>query len=336
MTDNKGEATETVGDRPKSQKTRICSGLRGNLKRWWWLYTISLSVIVMVVTLPIVYVAYPKIAQRDVNKSTLNITRMVISDPDPTSFVLYQSQTVKTASSFHPWIYSFEAAVSLPRAPRPFISVHVPKTKSVNGAVIEISQSIILSDTNSFANFAEVIMTQEEIQMDIQGKPNLQEGGLPKVPISYNKTVTMRGLNKLKGFNVTEIQLLQKLDNGRNMKGTVFIPNPTVMTITLGNVTFDLSAQDQPIGQVYLDNLVLRPGGNTVPMTAAIDEIKIVHLFLSKTNPIREGMIAFNITGNSSVYNNKQLPYFTEALKASSFTAQIDVTQALQTLDIHL
>jgi len=42
------------------------------------------------------------------------------------------------------------------------------------------------------------------------------------------------GLNKLNGFNVTafSIELTPEAD-GTNMIGTVYIPNPTVMTIAM-------------------------------------------------------------------------------------------------------
>lgn len=41
------------------------------------------------------------------------------------------------------------------------------------------------------------------------------------------------GLNKLKGFDVTDFHILLKSVNDRNMNGTVYIPNPSVMTITM-------------------------------------------------------------------------------------------------------
>lgn len=42
------------------------------------------------------------------------------------------------------------------------------------------------------------------------------------------------GLNKLKGFNVTEFDiLLQPGSDGANMVGKVFIPNPSVMTLEM-------------------------------------------------------------------------------------------------------
>jgi hypothetical protein len=40
-------------------------------------------------------------------------------------------------------------------------------------------------------------------------------------------------LNKLTGFDVTEFHILLTPENGRNMNGTVYIPNPSVMTISM-------------------------------------------------------------------------------------------------------
>lgn len=144
-----------------------------------------------------VCVGYPKIARHDVKKSTLNITSMVLSDPKPDSFALNQSQTLNTDSHFHPWIFGFNANVSLAGAPRPFTSVHVPKVKSKDGAVIEIVQRVNASDMDSFADFAKTVLTREEFEMIIQGKTKLKQGGLQNVSIDYNKTVKMKGMFEL-------------------------------------------------------------------------------------------------------------------------------------------
>lgn len=45
------------------------------------------------------------------------------------------------------------------------------------------------------------------------------------------------GLNKLQGFKVTNYQLLSGASAGEpNMKGTVYIPNPSVMTIEMVSI----------------------------------------------------------------------------------------------------
>lgn len=136
---------------------------------------------------------YPKIAQRDVNDSTLSITEMVISDPTPDSFQLNQTQVIGSGSSYHPKIYAFDAAVSLAGAAVPFATVRVPEVKSKDGAEVEVVQKVDLSDAGAFGDYAKAVMLNEEVSLNIYGKPELKEGSLPKTTVTYNKTVTMKG-----------------------------------------------------------------------------------------------------------------------------------------------
>lgn len=148
--------------------------------------------------------------------------------------------------------------------------------------------------------------------------------------------------------------------NGRNMNGTVLIPNPSVMTIDLvsrpptthmdhlehfvsppltpgvrqGNITLDLSVAGQAIGQSYLDNLTLKPGNNLVPMTSTVNQTAIINMMVSDSNPYKDGVVPFDITGNSSVYHGEELPYFTEALSANHLTVDLNVTKALAEIGV--
>lgn len=137
--------------------------------------------------------AYPKIAQDQVNDSTLNITSMVIADPTPESFHLIQTQVIGSKSSYHPKIYSFLASVSLLGSAHAFTSVQVPEVKSKDGAEVNVDQVVDLSNADAFGDFAQAVMLNEEVELNIYGKPKLQEGSLPKSTVTYNKTVTMKG-----------------------------------------------------------------------------------------------------------------------------------------------
>lgn len=310
--------------------------LGAHFKKWWWVHLIIFIAVLLVILLPVIYVAYPKIAQSQVTDSTLNITGMAIENPTPNSFHLLQTQVIGSHSSYHPKIYSFLASVSLLGSAHAFTSVQVPEVQSKDGAVVNVDQIVDLSNAGAFGDFAQAVMLNEEIDLNIYGRPDLQEGSLPKTTVTYNKTVTMNGLNKLKGFDVTEFHIMLEPINGRNMNGTVYIPNPSVMTITMGNVTLDLSVAGQPMGYSYLDNLVLKPGNNTLPMTSNVNQSAIISLVTSSNNPYKDGMVPFTITGNSSVYDGKQLPYFTQALAANNLTVNLNVTKALAEIGIHL
>ncbi|KAJ5591318.1 hypothetical protein N7450_005290, partial [Penicillium hetheringtonii] len=331
MSDTKAEATglETAAISPTPVKRSFGSKVAAHFKKWWWVHLIIFVIVVLVVVLPVVYVGYPNIAKHDVNDSTLEITSMVISDPTPESFQLNQTQVIGSDSSYHPKIYAFDAAVSLAGAAASFATVRVPSVKSEDGAKVEVLQKVDLGDIGAFGDYAKAVMLQEEVALNIYGKPDLQQGSLPKITVTYNKTVTMKGLNQLKGFDVTDFHILTKKENGRNMKGTVYIPNPSVMTIDMGNLTLDLSVAGKPMGQSFLDNLVLKPGNNTVPMTSTVDQTAIIKMFTADGNPYKDGVVPFDIVGNSSVYNGKELPYFTKALASNNLTVHLNVSKAL-------
>lgn len=137
---------------------------------------------------------YPRIAQNDVTKSTLNITHMEISNPTPESFHLAQKQVIGSKSSFHPVIYTFGAAVSLAAgAYSPFGSVTVPQVKAEDGASVLVDQDVRLSDKDAFGEFAKTALLNEFFALNVYGKAKLRLGALQKVGVVYDKTVRVQG-----------------------------------------------------------------------------------------------------------------------------------------------
>jgi hypothetical protein len=92
-----------------------------------------------------------------------------------------------------------------------------------------------------------------------------------------------------------------------------------------GNVTFDLSSNGTKLGAAVLHDLVIRPGNNTVPMLANIDQLTLLGL-LPDSPPYNVEMQA---DGKSSVYDGEELDYFSAALQANSITFTFDVSKAL-------
>ena len=110
------------------------------------------------------------------------------------------------------------------------------------------------------------------------------------------------------------------------MIGMVYIPNPTVMTLSMGNVTFSNHIQGTYIGISTLENLVLAPGNNTVPMRSVINQTIVA---TKLATDFKNGLVPVDITGNSSVYNGQHLPYFEKALQALTNNITLNVGEAL-------
>lgn len=322
-----------------STPTKKSFGARlvAHFKKWWWVHLIIFIACFLIILFPVIYVAYPKIAQDAVNDSTLKITEMVLSDPTPESFHLEQSQVLGSDSSYHPQIYAFNSSVSLAGAADPFAYINVPAVKSKDGAEIHLEQNVDLADASAFGDFTTAVVLNEEVSLNIYGRPELKQGGLPKTTVTYNKTVVMKGLNQLKGFTVDKFFIMYPPVNGYGMNGTVTIPNPSVITIPLGNVTLNLELAGKSVGTTYLTDLTLKPGNNTVPMIGKVDQAAIITLLASKSNPYKDGIMPFDITGNAtSTYNGKDLPYFTKALTANKLSIKLDVGSALSAAGVNI
>ena len=88
------------------------------------------------------------------------------------------------------------------------------------------------------------------------------------------------------------------------------------------------------MGQSFLNDLTLKPGDNHIPMTSSINQTAILSIVTSSNNPYKDGLVPFVIRGNSSVYDGKELPYFTKALAANNLTVSLNITKALDELGV--
>lgn len=296
-------------------------------RKFWWFHVILLSAILVAIILPFVFVAYPNMAQQDVNDSTLTIKSMVISDPAPDSFHIVLTQVIGSKSKFHPVLDAFNASVSMLGSSVPFAYLNTPRVQSHDGVEGTIDQKVVIPDLDSFTAFSVAVMQKEEVNLVVSGKTGLKLGSLPKINVTYNKNVTTKGLNALKGFNVTAIHLvLPPEDDGTNMRGTIIVPNPSVMTLYLGNVTLDLSVDGTSIGQSRLQNVVVSPGDNRIEMASTVNETIVLGLVSSPDSKYKNGVLPIDILGNSSVYNDQELPYFSKALASNKLRVNLNIT----------
>ncbi|KAE8358894.1 hypothetical protein BDV27DRAFT_60921 [Aspergillus caelatus] len=328
MSNDKPEVTEVgMVTSPTATKPSFKTRVAAHFKKWWWAHLIAFIVVVLVVALPVVYVGYPNIAQGDINDSKLEVKSMTISEPTPNSFHVNQEQVIWTDSMYHPTIYSFNASVGLLGA-APFGIATIPQLKATDGVEVHVDQRLDLTDVSAFGDFAIAAMQNEYLGLNVYGKPDLKQSGLHKISVTYNHTATMKGLNKLKGFSLSGMHLTTKASDGTNTEGQVLIPNPSVMTINLGNVTLDLSVNGTAIGTSYIQDLVLKPGDNKFSMRAKVDQLAIIGMMSKYPGTV----VPVDITGsetNSSVYDGQALPYFSRALASNKLRVDLNITEVV-------
>lgn len=94
-------------------------------------------------------------------------------------------------------------------------------------------------------------------------------------------------------------------------------------------MTLNVLAGDFNVGQGMLDNVVLTPGNNTVPIRGNLDIESVLEnlgaLMDSQSEAMNRGNVAISASGNSTVYNGVHIPYLEEVLNNLTLTAEVPI-----------
>ncbi|KAL1609208.1 hypothetical protein SLS59_001572 [Nothophoma quercina] len=321
---------------PPGPKPGAGGRVKNHCRKFWWCDCLVLIIVVLVIVLPLIFVGLPKQAQKEINASTLEVTNMEVTNPTPNSVHLKIDNTIRSSSSYHPRIEAFRAGLSLPDQ-EPFIYINIPEAKSEGETFITVDQDATFESAEAFTAYTKAVLSSEELTIDLNGDTTIHIPNLPATDVHYNKKITMKGLNHLSGLNISDIKILSSskeiLSDGSNMLGTVHIPNPSVMTLDLGNVTMNLAVAGKAVGYSLLPDLVLKPGANNVSMQARVDQSSIISMILST---YKNGILPLEIVGNSSVKNGVHLNYYEEAIKANTIKLDLDTGPALKAIGINV
>jgi len=313
---------------PPGPKPGAGGRIKNHCRRFWWCDLLVLAIIVLVIVLPVIYVAIPNKAQHDLNASTLEVTSQDVTSPTPDGIHLKLVTLAKSGSSFHPTIEGFRASLSL-QDKEPFFYIDIPETKAEDETNIVVEQDLTPTSMDRFKEYNMAVIGSEQFDVYLNGKTKIHQSGLSAISVNYNKKVTMKGLNKLQGLNITDLKIL----DGTNLVGNVFIPNPSVMLIDLGNVTMNLAVDGKAIGTALIPNLVLKPGNNTLPMQSKVAQLLILGLVRDK---YKDGVLPLEITGNSSMIGDKHLEYYEAAIQSNTIKLDLPVGPALQGIGVNI
>ncbi|KAL8784406.1 MAG: hypothetical protein Q9195_009051 [Heterodermia aff. obscurata] len=186
---------------------------------------------------PSIYIAFPRIAQHGINTSSLTIQSLILSNPTPTSFHLEQTALITNPNTYHPHLDAFNASLSLHNSSYdlPYAAITLPAIHARRSATSYVNQTVQITNADAINAYSAAVLGLESVQLGVRGRTKLHEMRFPDTMVDYHKIVTMKGLNSLTGFNITSFRIKLIPDpDGTNFVGEVSIPNPTVMTLTMG------------------------------------------------------------------------------------------------------
>ncbi|PNS15937.1 hypothetical protein CAC42_4338 [Sphaceloma murrayae] len=313
----------TDAARPVKRK----GGLKRHCARFWWIYVIAFIIAVLAVVLPLIFVAYPRIAQNGINNARLVPSAQILRNPAPGAADLTLDSFLLTDSSLHPDLDSFDASFYLEGRQEPFITATIPAIKAENGTVARIQQRIQITNLAEFTRYTGTLLSAQNFVVYLKGRGGLKQGALPKTNVNYDQRITLSGLNSLQGLEITYFRLGEDLPYGSNAFGNVTIPNPSVTSASFGDVTLDLFVDGNPIGNTTVPDLNLAPGNNSYPLYATVNTTAIAGVLQSPR--YRCGVINLEIRGNQSVFDGAVIPYFTQPLQSSTQRTMFNLTDTL-------
>ncbi|KKA29760.1 hypothetical protein TD95_004768, partial [Thielaviopsis punctulata] len=330
--DGKPEGTSQMAAPVPPRKGKVAR----HCKRFWWVYALVFVLAVILVPTLVILVGVPNLMQKRVNESKVTISRIAMTNPTNDSFLLSADSTISTPGSTHATIFPFEAELSLAEDgfDYPFGSITFPKNKSSKNTTTLIDQTVQITNVTALTAFNGWLLAKETVRLRIKGKPKLKISGLSrKYKMNFNKVVELKGLNSFSGLTVSNASISLSATN--NFRAEASIPNPSVITLAIGNTTFVNSFNGSSLGNVYIDNLILVPGMNNYSIRATIDQAPVTTAIMSEPY-CKTGVMPFTMTGSDVVYNGYNISYFRNALAAEALPVNIDVGSALSKLGLNV
>lgn len=312
-------------------------GCANHCKRFWWAYLAAFIVIVVLVVVLIIFVGVPKIAQKKLDDAELTIESIIISQTEPNQYNMAVNSTIRSDGKTHATIAPFTGVMYLEdlEAHTPFASVEFPETTSEKLQVVNVSQIVEITNMEAFTTFNTWLLANETLRMTIEGDTSVKVKGIAKnYGVTFKKTVDLKGLNGFAGLEVTDANI-NITATEKNFRGSVDIPNASILTIEIGNATFVNMLDGEDIGTVYMDNLVLNPGINNVSIYADVKQAPVLEAMTSGPN-CDDGIIPFQMKGKNVTSNGQELDYFSGALRALTQTVNIPLREAFARNNLNL
>lgn len=153
---------------------------------------------------PSIYVAYPKIARRAFDDSSLQITSMTIENPTPDSVEMGFNQVYYSNRSTQPTLYPYNASFYLLDSGNnpAFASIRTSKLLKVsNDTDTEVPpQRIDITHMDEFTRYLILALGSENYTIGLRGHGAVSTGSMPKTSVHYDQNITMTGM-----FNLREL-----------------------------------------------------------------------------------------------------------------------------------
>ncbi|GMF77380.1 unnamed protein product [Aspergillus oryzae] len=287
------------------------------------------------------------IAQRLVNDASIPIHSAAIMQPTPDglTFSLSASLSVPLGLSVRIDAFNLSLFNRDVKPMKPYVTVPLEGLRLKGKSDITITnQTTKIQDQDQFTTFLSNAVYSERFKLSAYGKATAHLGKI-KVPLKLDKDIELNGkwcccaladplaltsgisgLNMLKGFSIDNAGVVLPPEaDGSNLLGQATLPNYSVVTFAL--------IDDIILGNGTINNVLLKPGNNSVPLRAVVDipnAVKnIAPILAAETNALSQGNVMISASGQSTIYEGEHIPYFEKVLNNLTISANVPILKVL-------
>ncbi|TQV96828.1 hypothetical protein IF1G_04068 [Cordyceps javanica] len=336
---DKNEVSTTERVAPQGGKK---GAIKRHCQRFWWLHLIIFVLVAVLVILITIFVAVPRIAQDKINHAKLDIVAVKISNATPTSYQMTINSTISTDGTVKANIDPFAGDMYLEDTDdkTPFAVINFPPTNANKHSNVNVDQHVEIHNMDAFNKFNAWFVNNETLKIGIKGKTKVQPNGLSKkYDVTFQKVLEVKGLNLFKGMKVVEPRVELTVDNGtdpnfRNFFAKVELPNPSHFSLDIGDATFENWFLGTNLGKLYIKDLSLVPGTNTVNVTGSLNQGEIIVLASGAKPYCETGVADFSLIGYNVTRDDVEIPYFYYGLRNANQSVSINITDTLHRSNI--
>ncbi|GAB0138544.1 hypothetical protein EsDP_00006776 [Epichloe bromicola] len=314
----------------QSKDNHKSRALKKHLKRFWAWHLVAWICITVLVVCITIFVIVPVSAQDKVDDAHLEIQGINALECRPDSLLIQINSTITTDGAVKANLDAFEGNLTLSGVPNaaPFMSLRFPPTSADRFQAINISQVVTIRDKEAFAQYNRLFFRSESLAIDVLGRTNARPAGLAKkYPVEFRKTIELKGLNMLRGTQIKDTGISLR-GGSALLNATAIITNPSYYTIEMGNVTFDIFANDHSTGTLDVNNLLLRPGINNIPITSRVNQTQVLQLVKSPQF-CEKGIIPFQLRVHEVRANGEEIPWLESAMRGATQSVDINIGEIL-------
>jgi hypothetical protein len=141
-------------------------------------------------------VAVPKIAQSKLDDAELTLDGVVITNSQTNNLTMSINSTIRSDGKVHakidPFVGEMYLEDLLPHTP--FAALNFPATTSDKLQIVNVSQTLQITDLKALTTFNTWLLTNETLRITIRGETHVRVKGISRAyPVTFKKTLTTNG-----------------------------------------------------------------------------------------------------------------------------------------------